>query len=300
MKNRILITGATGNTGMAVVERLAHMDIPFRAMVHTPAKMNLVKKGQAEIVAGDFNNAASLDRALAGIERVYLLSPPSPDQFTLQTGFVDRAKKKGVKHIVKLSALGTAHDSPVGLLRDHARIEEHIKGSGIAYTFLRPHFFMENLLMNAGTVLKDNALYSPLGEARISPISVQDIGAVAATVLTKDGHAGKVYTLTGRKAVSYAEIAWTLGDVLHRSVRYVPVLFDAARQGMVQAVEDQPARPLELETVDATSGCYGLVRCLWVIALSVRHATSQRPAACFARAGQGSSSSTRKALCLPD
>jgi uncharacterized protein YbjT (DUF2867 family) len=234
MKSNILITGATGKTGMPVVERLARMNVPFRAMVHSLSKKNLVTMGSAEVVVGDFGDSASLERALEGIERVYLLSPPSPDQFTTQTRFVDIAKKKDVKQIVKLSALGTALDSPVALLRAHAQIEEYIRMSGMDYTFLRPHFFMENLLMNAATVQKDGAIYSPLGEARISTISVQDIGAVTSAILTTDGHAGKVYALTGPTAVTYAEIADTLGRVIDRPVRYIPVSFEATRQGMIK------------------------------------------------------------------
>ena len=233
MKTNILITGATGKTGLPVVERLARMNVPFRALVHSPAGEQLVQKGLAEVVVGDFHEAASLDRVLEGIDRVYLLSPPSKDQFKVQSEFVDRAKRKGVKHIVKLSALGTALDSPVGLLRAHAQIEEYIRKSGVAYTFLRPHFFMENLLMNVATVQKDGAIYSPLGEARISTISVEDIGSVVATVLTTDSHAGKVYTLTGPTAVTYAEIAATLEKVIGRPVRYIQVPFEAAQQGMV-------------------------------------------------------------------
>ena len=109
----------------------------------------------------------------------------------------------GVKHIVKLSVLGTAPDSPVSLLRWHAEIEEHIRKSGINYTFLHPHFFMENLLANAESVKKDGALYSPLGETKVSPVSIRDVVAVAATILREGGHVGKTYTLTGPEALSY-------------------------------------------------------------------------------------------------
>jgi len=235
MKTNILITGATGNTGQPVVERLSRMNVPFRAMVHSPTKKDLVQKGLAEIVDGDFHDAGSLERALEGIDRVYLLSPPSEDQFKVQSVFVDSAKRKGVKHIVKLSALGAALDSPAGILRAHAQIEEYIRKSGIDYTFLRPHFFMENLLMNVATVQKDGAIYSPLGEARISTISVEDIGTVVAKILTTDGHAGNVYTLTGPAAVSYDEIAAALEKVIGKPVRYVKVPFEAAQQGMVNS-----------------------------------------------------------------
>jgi uncharacterized protein YbjT (DUF2867 family) len=240
MKTNILITGAAGKTGAPLVEKLAQLRVPVRALIHAGpeqqiAKERLFRKGAADVVAGDFKDAASLEPALDGIERVYLVSPPSLDQVKVQTSFVDIAVRKGAKHIVKLSALGAASDSPVGLLRAHAEIEAHIRKSGIDYTFLRPHFFMENLLANAATTRNDGAIYSPLSAARISPVSVQDIAAVGAAILSTDGGRGKTYTLTGPESVTYADIAAALGGVINRAVRYQQVPFEAARQGMVQS-----------------------------------------------------------------
>lgn len=233
MKPTILITGATGNTGLPVVRQLSERKVPFRAMVHSAAKKRLIEGTGAEIVAGDFGDAGSLDRALEGIEKAYLLSPPTPDQYARQAAFVDAAKRRGVKHIIKLSALGASPDSPVELLRAHAETEEHIARSGMAYTFLRPHFFLENLLGSVATVRKDGILYSPLGEAKISPVSVQDIAAVVAAVLTGTGHEGRTYTLTGPEAVTYARIAEILGEEISKPVDYVKVPFDDARQAMI-------------------------------------------------------------------
>jgi len=235
MSPNILITGATGNTGLPLVEQLANTGRDFRVMVRTSAKERLVNKGKAEVIVGDFNDDASLERALEGIERAYLVSPASLDMASHQKNFVDAAKKMGVKHIVKLAALGAALDSPVGLLRRHADVEEYIKQSGIAYTFLRPHFFMENLLGNVATVKNDGAIYSPLGDAGISPISTQDIAAVAVKALIDDGYANKVYILTGPEVVTYGRIADILGEVIRRKVNYIPVSFDTAWEGMVKS-----------------------------------------------------------------
>jgi len=235
MKPTILITGATGNTGLLLVDQLATTGKDFRVMVHTPAKAALVQKGKAEVVIGDFVDPVSLEHALEGIERAYLVSPASPDMVKQQKAFVDAAKKAGLKRIVKLAALGTAPDSPVGLLRQHADIEEYIKKSGIAYTLLRPHFFMENLLANINTIKSDSAIYSPLGDARISPISLADIAAVAMRTLIEDGHAGKTYTLTGPEAVTYGRIADIVREVIGRKIAYIPVSYDTARDAMVKS-----------------------------------------------------------------
>jgi len=235
MKTTILITGATGNTGLPLVKQLTAAGVPVRAMIHTPEKRSMVEGKTVEVAVGDFKNRASLEQAMKGIESAYLVSPPSLEQVRDQTVFVDTAKAMGVKHIVKLSALGTAPDSPVGLLRWYAEIEDHIRRSGLKYTFLHPHFFMENLLANAGFVKKDGSIYSPLGDASISPVSVEDIAAVAVKALIEGVHSGKTFTLTGPEAVTYTDIAWILAGVIGKPVRYVPVSFDAALKGMVQA-----------------------------------------------------------------
>jgi len=235
MKPKILITGATGNTGLPLVQKLSSEGVVIRAMVHSPDKKALLERYKGvEVIVADYIDRPSLERALVGIEKVYLVSPPSPDQVGVQTNFVNIARLNGVKHIVKLSALGTAADSPVGLLRMHAEIEAHIRRSGMAFTFLRPHFFMENLLGNVATVLKDGVIYSPMGESAMSMVSVVDIAAVTAQILTGTGHEGKVYTITGPEAVTYARIAQVLGKAINSPVAFVPISFEAAKQGMLQ------------------------------------------------------------------
>ncbi len=235
MKPNILITGATGHTALPLIERLSSEGVAIRGLVHSPHKKSMIEKYKGvEAVVGDYADRASLELALKGIEKVYLVSPSLPDQVRLLTNFVNIARLNGVKHIVKLSALGTATESPVGLLRMHAEIENHISKSGMAYTFLRPHFFMENLLGNVATVRKDGAIYSPLGETGISMVSVVDIAAVAARTLTGKGHEGKIYTITGPEAVTYDGIARALSTAIHKPVAYVPVSFEAAKQGMIQ------------------------------------------------------------------
>jgi uncharacterized protein YbjT (DUF2867 family) len=234
MKTSILITGATGKTGLPLSQELADRKVPFRALIHSMVKEPLVRRWASDIVAGDYQDRDAMDEAFDGIERVYLVSPPAPDQEEVQTALVDIAKKKGVKHIVKLSALGASAASPVGLLRTHAAIEDHIRKSGLAWTFLQPHFFMENLLGNAESVIRDGVIYSPLGDAAISPISVHDIAAAAAEVLTGKGHEGKTYQLTGPQAMNYNGIARTLAGVTHKRVEYVPITFQAALQAMAR------------------------------------------------------------------
>jgi uncharacterized protein YbjT (DUF2867 family) len=205
MKPNVLITGATGKTGLHLVEQLADRKIAFRALAHSALKAPILKKWTTDVLVGDYGDKAAMEQAFEGIERVYLVSPLSQDQFTVQTALAAIAKRRGVKHIVKLSALGASSKSPVGLLRAHAEIEEYVRKSGVAWTFLHPHYFMENLLMNAESVIRDGAIYSPLRDATISAISIHDIAAVAAEVLTGTGHEGRTYTLTGPESLGYRD-----------------------------------------------------------------------------------------------
>jgi len=235
MRAEILIAGATGNTGVPLVKRLAAAGVPVRAMIHSPIKKSLVEQKNVETIGGDFARAGLIERALEGISRVYLVSPASPNQVKYQINFVDAAKTMGIKHLVKLSAMGTAPDSSVSLLRWHAEIEDYIRKSGINYTFLHPHSFMENLLASTDSVIKEGVIYSPLGETRISMISVQDIAAVAAAILIDGGHLGKTYTLTGPKAMNFGEIAESLGKIVGKQVKYVQVTYESAKAGMIKA-----------------------------------------------------------------
>ncbi len=236
MKPVILVTGASGKTGFPIVSELASAGVPVRALVHTKAKKKMFENmKEVELMEGDYSDTRSLEGALSGIHKAYLVSPPSPDMVKLQSNFVNMARLTGLKHVIKLSALGTGENSPVGLLRDHAEIEDYIRKTGIAYTFLHPHFFMENLLVNSESVTKNGVLYSPLGDARIAPIALQDIASVAARILIDGGHLGTTYVLSGPESLTFSEIAAIWSKVIGKTIRYSTVSFDATRQEMAQS-----------------------------------------------------------------
>ena len=134
---------------------------------------------------------------------------------------------------MKLSAIGTrAATFP----RHHAESEDRIKASGVAWTFLRPNGFMQNMVIyNAGTVRGQNAFYGSAGDGKVSQVDLRDIGAVAVRVLTEDGHTGKTYTLTGPAALSNSEIAAILSSVLGREIRYVNLLPNQMKQALLGA-----------------------------------------------------------------
>ncbi len=219
----ILVTGATGTNGTEVLKQLADANVAVRAMVRNPDKADTIAFPNVEIVEGDFDRPATLPTVLDGVERVFLLTNSSARAEAQQLAFVDAARQSGVAHIVKLSQLHADGASPVRFLRYHAAVEQVIRASGMAYTFLRPNLFMQGLLGFAHTIKTQNAFYAAAGDAPISLIDVRDIAAAAVATLTQPGHEGKIYDLTGPAALTHADVAATLSSVLGRTITFVDI-----------------------------------------------------------------------------
>jgi uncharacterized protein YbjT (DUF2867 family) len=230
---RILITGATGNTGTALTQALEARGVPVRLLVR-PGTTAPVTADTTDVVTGDFDDIASLERATTDIARAYLVTPSSPEAEARQKRFADVAAGAGVKHIVKLSQFAADERSPVRFLRYHAAVERHIRDLGIAYTFLRPNLYMQGLLAFRDLIVREGRVLAPIGAARVSVVDVRDIAAVAAEVLTGQGQEGQTYTITGPEAVTHAEIASAIGKAAGYDVTFVDVpgpIFAGALRG---------------------------------------------------------------------
>lgn len=221
----ILITGATGHIGTTLAKHLSAQGVPFRAMVRkADNNANIIAAlPGAEIVTGDFNDAGSLAYALQGMDKAFLLTNSSEEAETLQSNFVTAAVKSGLPHIVKLSQLHASAQSPVRFLRYHAAVEEKIRRSGIAYTFLRPNLFMQGLLGFRDIIRTQHQFFATAGNAPVSLVDTRDIAAVAAVALTGNGHTGKTYDITGPEALTHATLAQILSETLGRTIRYINV-----------------------------------------------------------------------------
>src|SRR5262245_12307448 len=219
----ILVTGATGTNGRFVVQALLETGTRVRAMVQAPSKAADLERSGAELVAADFDKPETLATALAGVERCLLLSAVDQRLVERESRFVEAARKAGVRHLVKFSAIGAHPAASFTFGRQHGEAEHRIMASGVPFTFIQPNFFMQNLLWSADTIKTRGELYSTLGVARASHVDARDIAGVIATTLTEpiDRHARRVHLVTGPAAVTFAEIADTLSRVLAIPVRYV-------------------------------------------------------------------------------
>lgn len=238
MPSRTLVTGATGTVGSLLVRELSKRGEQTRAAVHTEAKARMLTEANVEIFEMDFADKPSIDAALRGIEKVYLLTPLGPGQPEMANFFVDRAKEAGVKYIIRQSALA-AETEAITLLRQHRASETHIEESGIPYTHLRPNSFMQNFVNFMGEGIRTSGkIYLPLKTARVSYIDARDIARVAATLLAgaiKPEHLNRAYALTGPQPYSMDDVAASISKASGRPVQYMDISPADARAGMQSA-----------------------------------------------------------------
>ncbi len=230
---KILVTGATGNVGGAVITNLITLGANVRALVRDESKVQGLKDAGVEVVIGDLLTPETLDAAFGGVHKVFLVTPVSANSGSMASNGIAAAKRAGSSHIVRLSAIA-AHDSPAGRIGgQQAQTDAELEASGLSYTILRPHFFMQNTLMAAQSVRSDGLVYMPFKESRIGMIDVRDIAEVAVKALTEDGHQGKTYTLTGPASISFHEVAAGLSTAVGKDVQYVDVPPEAAREAFL-------------------------------------------------------------------
>jgi uncharacterized protein YbjT (DUF2867 family) len=231
---KLLVTGATGNVGSRVVQELQERGVPVRAFMRDHGKAQTMPGDGVELAVGDFSDPESVRRSMEGVEGVFLACSNQPRQVEYETRVIDAAREAGVRRIVKLSALGAEIGAPVAFWDWHARIEEHLQSSGIPSVVLRPGFSMANLLASAETVQYTGKLFVPAGEARISMVHPQDVGAAASVALIGDGHEGETYTLTGPEAITFEGVAGHLSEAVGREIECLNVPDEAALQGMIE------------------------------------------------------------------
>ncbi len=228
----ILVTGATGNVGSALVPTLQAQAADFKAFVRNPEKAEALRTQGVTVVEGDLGRPETLETALDGVDTVFMLSSVAPDIADLSRNVVDVAKANGSLRIVRMSALKAAPDAPTRISRLHAEADAYLQSSGVPYTILRSHFFTQNAMLSAPSVAAEGKMYFALGAGKLGMIDVRDVAQIAATTLTSAGHEGKIYTPTGPASVDFHAVAQALGSALGKEVSYVPVPTSAALESM--------------------------------------------------------------------
>ncbi|MFF5499185.1 SDR family oxidoreductase [Streptomyces aquilus] len=221
----LVVTGATGRLGGRVARRLAEQGVHQRLLVRSPDRAPALPDATA--VRAEYADRDAVVRGLAGASTVFMVSASeSADRLAEHRTFVDAAVAAGVRHLVYVSFFGAAPDATFTLARDHFHTEEHIRATGLAYTFLRDSLYADFVPALVG---EDGVIRGPAGEGRAAFVAQDDIAEAAAAVLARpDDHAGAVYDLTGPQALSLAEAAAILTEVRGRTVTYHPETVEEA------------------------------------------------------------------------
>jgi uncharacterized protein YbjT (DUF2867 family) len=232
-----VITGATGNVGSLVVERLTARGDRPRIFVRDAEKARARYGSRIDIVTGDLADAKTLSLALAGADALFLINS-GPDLAALDGLAAITAKAAGVKHLVKLSSYD-AREQNVGTGVWHAAGEAAIRASGIPFTFVQPSGFMVNALWWAKSIKAEGIVRSATGDGKIPFIHYDDIADVDVRVLTAPEYIGQSLPITGPEALSYADMMAKIGAAVGRSLRFEPISTDEGRRKMVSRGEPE-------------------------------------------------------------
>ena len=215
----VLVTGATGRVGRAVVAQLLAAGVPVRALTRRPDAAGL--PAAVEVVAGDLTVPDSLDAALQGVEAVFLLWTAPPDT---APAVVERLASHARRVVFLSSPHKTPHpffQQPNPMARFHAHVERLIAAAGLESTIIRPGMFASNAQFWWAPAIRDGDVVRwPYGAAETAPIDERDIAAVAARALYEEGHTGGDYVLTGPESLSQAEQVSVIGAALGRQIRF--------------------------------------------------------------------------------
>ena len=212
----VLVTGATGSVGGAVARYLVQRGQPVVSAVRDAAHTSVVDGTNAREF--DFERQTGWSAALEDVDRVFLLRPPAISNVQAHLlPFIDAALEAGVQHIVFLSLQGVQFNTAT----PHHAVEKYLRQRNAPYTFLRPNFFMQNLSTTYRDDIRDRGeIFVPAARSRTAFVDTDDIGEVAARVLTEVGHLGKAYTLSGEQSLNYYSVAAQLSEELGFPVLY--------------------------------------------------------------------------------
>lgn len=233
MANQIItVIGSTGNIGAELTNILSNSGVSVRAVMRN---INRVRELPGVVwMLADVNDEKLLESVLAGSDKLFLLTGNRAGFGKTQIEIIKAAERLGVKHIVKLSALGASPRTKSGLALEHWEAEQALENSTMSWTILRPHVFMQNWLgEEAKTVREDNAIYSAIGEGKVPFIDARDIAAVAVeALLHPEKHSGQHYVLTGGEAIGYQSLAEAISKATGKAVEYKSLSMEEMRLRM--------------------------------------------------------------------
>ncbi|MFE7588277.1 SDR family oxidoreductase [Kitasatospora sp. NPDC057512] len=240
----ILVTGATGNIGSALLRELhARGAGPLRGLTRDASRATFPE--EVEAVEGDFALPESLKPALDGVRSLFLVSRMGPDADTLAA-----ARRADVEHVVLVSSITVQTHPHLGPAGENLAVERLLKDSGMDWTILRPTQFASNALMWAASIRDREAVRAPYAGTGLPTIHPADIAAVARVALTEPGHRGRTYALTGPEPVTARQQVEAIAAALGRDVPFIEISRREARARMAAVFGEEAADAV----LDVTGG----------------------------------------------
>ncbi|MBV9681378.1 MAG: SDR family oxidoreductase [Solirubrobacterales bacterium] len=228
----ILVIGGRSKIGSALIENLVERGEPVRALSRAHESARPFPAG-VESVVGDLGDVESLNAAMVGVKKVFLLCGPTPDEVAFNKNAIDAAAAHGIELLVRSSILGADGESPATFVRDHGMCDEYLRSAGLGFAIVRPNMFMQNIPENTMPSIEESGnFYTNTGNARISMVDTRDVAAAAAVLLTEPGHQGEEVDVTGPEAFGYDDVAVKLSAAMGRPVAHVAVPDDAVRSAL--------------------------------------------------------------------
>ena len=233
IQGKVLVTGATGDTGRATVDELLARDHQVRALAHgQDERSKRLQERGVEVVYGDLLDFGQVKAALDGVQGAYFVYPIRPGILQATAYFAQAAREAGVDGIVNMSQISAREDAKSHAATDHWLAERLFDWSGVTVAHIRPTYFAEWLLYLA-PMIKAGRLHVPFGTGKHAPIAAEDQGRVIAAILEDPApHGGKIYPLYGPVEFTYQETAQVLSRVMGKRVEYKQVDFDVFRRNM--------------------------------------------------------------------
>src|SRR5580658_1026218 len=216
---KILVIGGTGSVGGAVVKELLTRGARVRVLVRKQMEEGKLPAG-VEVAIGDLLDPVSIEQAMQGVDKLYLLNAVVPDELTQGLIAYDLAKRRKLQHIVYHSVFRVEHFKDVPHFAAKLAIENAVREFDIPFTIIRPNYFNQNDATLKDALTKAGTYPMPLGQTGISAVDIRDIAEVAAIALTSDGHVGKTYNLNGPEVLSGPKMASIWSRLLGREIRY--------------------------------------------------------------------------------
>ena len=215
--NKILVTGGTGKIGGEVLKELAKRHVQVRALVR---KEGAALPRGVEVVVGDLLDPVSVEKALRGVDKLYLLNAVAPDELTQGLIAYGLARKHRLKQVVYHSVFRAEQFKDVPHFASKLAIESALKAFDIPFTIIRPNYFFQNDESLKGALMGAGIYPMPLGPLGVSAVDARDIAEAAAIALTSDGHLGKTYNLNGPDVLSGPMAASIWSELLGKGIRY--------------------------------------------------------------------------------